>query len=82
MFRKDGVDTVACHDEVLEGEPLLGRVWTGDAAEPQPTLDETRAHAKASISALPESARTARTVEVPVSPGIEALVRRLVEEGK
>lgn len=82
VFRKDGVDTVALHDEVLDGAPLLRRVWTGDAAEPQPTLAETRAHAKASIAGLPESARAARTVEVPVSAGLEALVRKLVEEGR
>lgn len=78
VWRKDGVDTVARHDEVLDGEPLLRRVWTDDAAEPQPTVDETRAYALAQTAEMPEGERT---VEVPVSAGIEALIRTLVKEG-
>ncbi len=85
VFRelRDGraVDTVARHDEVLPGEPLLRPVWSGDAPLPQPSLEEVRAHARAAVAALPEAQRSSQDVHMPLSPALEALVRQLVKEG-
>jgi len=72
------VDTVARHDEVLPGTPLLRRVWEDDAPLHLPTLAEVRAHARDAVAALPDEARRPRGVAVPISAGllrdIEALV--------
>ncbi len=82
VFRQGGVDTVARHDEVLDGEPLLRRVWVDDQPEVLPTTIETRAYAKAQIAALPDAVREARSAEVPLSDGLFDLVRAMVEAGR
>ena len=79
VYRHDGTDTVAAHDEVLPGVPLLQRVWTenGPIALPQPA--DVKAYARASIDALPDTCRRARQVTVPITQKVEALIRALVE---
>ena len=79
VYRHDGTDTVAAHDEVLPGVPLLQRVWTenGPIALPQPA--DVKAYARASIDALPDTFRRARQVTMPITQKVEALIRALVE---
>lgn len=80
VFRAGGVDTVACADETLDGEPLLAPVWTRDGGPVEsPPPAEVQARCRAAIAALPPEARAPRTVEVPVSPALAARVRDLVE---
>ncbi len=80
VYRHEGVDTVACHDEVLPGEPLLDVVWDGRGALPQPSLDARRAHARASLAALPADAKTPRDCPVRVSAALADRVRACVAE--
>lgn len=80
VYRLDGADTVACHDEVLPGRPLLVPVWRGEAALPQPTLAETRAYALAERAALPPEARAPRKATLTLSPGMQARIRQCIQE--
>ncbi len=75
-------DVVGTADEQREGEPLLRPVWKGGRLLGLPTLAETRAHALASLAALPPERLEPRPVTVRVSRTLEALVRRLVAEAR
>ncbi len=72
VFRKDGVDTVACADEKLPGEPLLQKVWEGSEPLIWPKLEESRARARSEAEAFADL--DARFVQMPVS---EAMVERV-----
>lgn len=80
VFRHGGIDTVARHDEVLPGRPLLVPVWRDDAPLPQPTLAETRAYALAERAALPPEARAPRHATLRLSAGMQALIRQCIQE--
>lgn len=72
-----GADRVGVADEQQPGQPLLETVWDASGPRPLHTLAEARAHAAASLAALPEERRrpAARTVEISAAllARIEAL---------
>jgi nicotinate phosphoribosyltransferase len=74
------VDTVTCHDETAPGTPLLQPVWRGDAMLEQPDLATVRAHAKASLAALPAAAKVVRHAKVRLSDGMIARIEALVAQ--
>ena len=82
-FHGDGAiaeDTVALLDEAPPGEPLLHAVLrSGQRVRPLPTLAQIRAHATASLAALPEPLRRLDEGSVPVqiSPGLRQLAARM-----
>ena len=81
VYRNNGVDTVAAYDEVLEGTPLLNRVWSEQGPEPLPEPADVKAYARSAIAALPEACGEARQVTVPITQKVENLIRTLVEAG-
>lgn len=77
-WRQGEQDLVGLREEHHPGTPLLEPVWVDERPLPLPSVHESRALARASLSALsPESLRP-RQVTVPVSEGMEALIRSLV----
>jgi nicotinate phosphoribosyltransferase len=83
QFHGDGAiaeDTVALLDEAPPGDPLLHAVLlSGQRVRPLPTLDQIRAHAAASLAALPEPLRRLDEGSVPVqiSRGLRQLAARM-----
>ncbi|MCB9797765.1 MAG: nicotinate phosphoribosyltransferase [Alphaproteobacteria bacterium] len=77
-WRHEGRVTLGLRGESLPGEALLQPVWEGEAALPLPSLDETRAHAKAELAALSEAERQPRQPLVPVSDALAELITRIV----
>jgi nicotinate phosphoribosyltransferase len=79
-------DMVALAGEAVPGggEALLRPVWRGKEALPQPTLDETRAHARAAVLALPARLRALAPADAPwplvASPGLVAKVELMTKE--
>jgi hypothetical protein len=67
-------------DETAPGAPLLQPVWRGEAMLDLPDLAAVRAHAQASLAALPPEAKTPRAAQVRLSAGMIDRIRTLVEE--
>lgn len=83
VYRQNGQDTVACHDEVLPGEPLLRPVWRGAAALPQPSVAETRSYALAARAQLTDAQRGLQleggeAAKLVLSEGMQARIWALV----
>ena len=81
VFRDGATDRVAIDGETLPGRPLLGPVWDESGPIGLPRADEVRAHALASIAALPDELKTPRETSVRVSRALEASIRDLVRTG-
>ena len=75
------IDTVGLADEDHPGTPLLETVWTDDGPVDLPSPAEVRAHARASVAALPAALKTPRQVEVPITARLAALIEAQVTAG-
>jgi nicotinate phosphoribosyltransferase len=81
VWRRPEGDLVGCADESQAGDPLLRVVWKGGRLLGLPTAAEVRAHALASLAALPPERLAPRVEPVRVSRALEARVRALVAAG-
>ncbi|MCX6711003.1 MAG: hypothetical protein NTZ02_02835, partial [Candidatus Woesearchaeota archaeon] len=84
LFEKD---ILALDDEKIEGaHPLLMKIMEkGELIYDMPSLDEIRKYHLEQISKLPEKYKSLEnSVEYPVelSPGLEVLTEKLIEEYK
>jgi len=70
-------DVVALREERPPGQPLLEPVWVGDSPLPLPDPAAVREASLAARAALPDGAKAPRAVELPVSAGLESLIRSL-----
>jgi len=78
-----GRDTIGLVGEPLPGSPVLQPVMRAGRRLPQPSLEETRAHARREFGTLPGRCRRLADPEplVPeVSPGLRALAERVDRE--
>lgn len=78
-------DVLTLADEQLEGQPLLELVMRGGRRLPQPTLEESRAAAAASLARLPIGLcdlDTPAAYRVDVSDGLRRLTATLEAKGR
>lgn len=79
-------DLIALAGEAVPsgGQELLQPIWRGDAALPQPTLEESRRYTRACVEALPASLRALEPAAAPwplvASDGLTAKVEQLMRE--
>jgi len=78
VWRTDQGDRVGLAEESHPGEPLLHEVWGPAGRLEAPPLDEVRAHALASLDALPDALHKPRQVTVTVTDALAELVAERV----
>jgi nicotinate phosphoribosyltransferase len=82
-YQADGrlrADTIGLEDELLPGRPLVQPVMRAGQRLPQPTLEQSRAHAEREVASLPGACRRLddpQPLVATISPALQALAARV-----
>jgi nicotinate phosphoribosyltransferase len=82
-YQADGrlrADTIGLEDELLPGRPLLQPVMRAGQRLPQPTLEQSRAHAEREVALLPGACRRLddpQPLVATISPALQAMAARV-----